>query len=55
MLELIVWDKDLVKKEYLGEASLELQDWFGDKPAKAYDDPDNKVSFPYAMKCTFSE
>ena len=44
VLELIVWDKDLVKKDYLGEASLELQDWFGDKPAKAFDDPSNKVS-----------
>ena len=43
VLELIVWDKDLVKKDYLGEASLELQDWFKDKPCKAFDDPGNKV------------
>jgi hypothetical protein len=27
-LELLVWDKDLIKKEYLGEISLSLDDWF---------------------------
>lgn len=29
VLELILWDKDmLMKKEYLGEAALPLEDWF---------------------------
>jgi phosphatidylserine decarboxylase len=27
-LELVVWDKDLIKKDYLGEASLSLDEWF---------------------------
>lgn len=32
-LELIVWDKDLIKKDYLGEVSLSLDEWF--KPAES--------------------
>jgi C2 domain len=28
VLELVLWDKDVLKKEYLGEAGLPLEDWF---------------------------
>jgi hypothetical protein len=27
-IELIAWDKDTIGKDYLGEASLPLEDWF---------------------------
>ncbi|KLO15227.1 hypothetical protein SCHPADRAFT_871290 [Schizopora paradoxa] len=44
-LELIVWDKDMLKKDYLGEASLSIEDWFGDASAssKDFEDPNNKA------------
>ncbi len=46
-LELIVWDKDMLKKEYLGEASLSIGDWFGDaSSSKDFEDPTNKVCDP---------
>ena len=32
VIELIAWDKDLVGKEYLGEAALPLEEWFKDAP-----------------------
>jgi hypothetical protein len=28
VLELVVWDKDYLGKDYLGEADLPLDDWF---------------------------
>ncbi|KIM40811.1 hypothetical protein M413DRAFT_446183 [Hebeloma cylindrosporum] len=31
VLELVIWDKDMLKKEYLGEVALPLEDWFTDK------------------------
>lgn len=31
-IELIAWDKDSFRKEYLGEAALPLEDWFQDAP-----------------------
>jgi phosphatidylserine decarboxylase len=31
VIEIVVWDKDLLKKEYLGEVSVPLDDWFIDK------------------------
>ena len=33
VLELVIWDKDMLRKEYLGEVSLPLplEDWFADK------------------------
>lgn len=43
VLELIVWDKDMLKKDYLGEASLQLEDWFKDKNIKDFDDTNNEV------------
>ena len=44
VLELVVWDKDSVlRKYYLGEVALPLEDWFRDDNAYAFDDPHNKV------------
>lgn len=37
-LELVVLDKDLLKKEYLGEAVLRLPDWFPSGRAHSFDD-----------------
>lgn len=44
MLELIVWDKDVLTKDYLGEASISLADWFKDGAARGFEDPDNDVN-----------
>ena len=43
VLELIVWDKDVLKKDYLGEAWIPLDDWFRDGRAYAFDDMNNNV------------
>lgn len=43
VLELVVWDKDVLKKDYLGEAWIPLEDWFRDGNAFAFDDLNNKV------------
>lgn len=43
VVEFVVWDKDMLRKEYLGEANIPLEDWFRDGNAFAFDDPDNKV------------
>ncbi|KAI0067215.1 hypothetical protein BV25DRAFT_1819523 [Artomyces pyxidatus] len=40
-VEFVVWDKDLLKKEYMGEHALPLEDWFKGT-AYAFDDPDNE-------------
>ncbi|KAF7793754.1 hypothetical protein EIP86_004873 [Pleurotus ostreatoroseus] len=42
VLELIIWDKDVLKKDYLGEVSIPLEDWFRDNNAFAFDDPNNR-------------
>lgn len=39
-LELVIWDKDMLRKEYIGEVSLRVEDWF--KGAVAFDDPANE-------------
>ncbi|KAF8808440.1 hypothetical protein BYT27DRAFT_7188951 [Phlegmacium glaucopus] len=31
VVELVVWDKDMLTKDYLGEVALPLEDWFVDK------------------------
>ncbi|KAA1476264.1 hypothetical protein DENSPDRAFT_884196 [Dentipellis sp. KUC8613] len=41
VVELVVWDKDMLKKDYLGEAALPLEDWFKDSKY-AFDDPGNE-------------
>ncbi|KAI0311126.1 phosphatidylserine decarboxylase-domain-containing protein [Amylostereum chailletii] len=40
-VELVVWDKDMLKKDYLGEHALPLEDWFRES-AYAFDDPNNE-------------
>lgn len=52
VVEFIVWDKDLMSKDYLGEVSLPLEDWFVDRAngtdrAFAFDDPGNQVRILY--------
>lgn len=42
-VELVVWDKDMLKKEYLGEATLPLDNWFRQEGVYAFDDPNNQV------------
>lgn len=44
VLELIIWDKDVLKKEYMGEVSIPLEDWFRDNNAFPFEDPNNRVS-----------
>lgn len=48
VVEIIVWDKDMLKKEYLGEVALPLEDWFVDKASGkervyGFDQPGNEV------------
>lgn len=43
VIELVVWDKDMLKKDYLGEVSVPLEDWFRNDNAFAFDDANNKV------------
>jgi phosphatidylserine decarboxylase len=50
-VEIIIWDKDRVGKEYLGEVNLGLHDWWGPRsswhdnaPPIGFSDDDNKVS-----------
>jgi len=31
LVELVVWDKQTLRNEYLGEVSIPLEDWFCDK------------------------
>ncbi|RPD72321.1 hypothetical protein L226DRAFT_537138 [Lentinus tigrinus ALCF2SS1-7] len=42
VVELVVWDKDMLKKDYLGEAWIPIEDWFRDGNAFAFDDMNNK-------------
>jgi len=41
VLEFVVWDKDMLRKEYLGEHALPLDEWFKGN-AFAFDDHDNQ-------------
>ncbi|KAJ7198252.1 phosphatidylserine decarboxylase-domain-containing protein [Mycena pura] len=45
VVELVLWDKDMLRKDYLGEAGVAVEDWFGTR-AKAWDDPGN---VPFAV------
>ena len=45
VVELVVWDKDVIKKDYLGEAWIPIEDWFRDGNAIPFNDPSNKVRF----------
>ncbi|KAF8175264.1 hypothetical protein K438DRAFT_1771215 [Mycena galopus ATCC 62051] len=39
VVELVVWDKDMLRKDYLGEARIAVEDWFTDSRPKAWDAP----------------
>lgn len=42
-IELVIWDKNkLMKKEYLGEVAIPIEEWFPGT-ALAFDDPNNEV------------
>jgi phosphatidylserine decarboxylase len=44
--ELVVWDKDMLTKEYLGKVALPLDDWFKGKEGSVlgFDNPSYRVS-----------
>lgn len=44
VLELVLWDKDTFRKDYLGEVALHLEDWFKDGTSVSFEDPGNEVS-----------
>ena len=37
-----MWDKDILKKDYLGEVAVPLDDWFNDREL-GFDHPRNTV------------
>ncbi|KAI9511934.1 phosphatidylserine decarboxylase-domain-containing protein [Russula earlei] len=41
VLEFVVWDKDMLRKEYMGEYAFPLDEWFRGN-AFAFNDPDNQ-------------
>jgi phosphatidylserine decarboxylase len=41
-VEFVVWNKDGLRKEYMGEHALPLDEWFKGN-AFAFDDPDNQA------------
>ena len=45
VVELVVWDKDMPMKKYLGEVALPLDDWFKGEEGSTlgFDDPANQV------------
>ena len=44
---LVVWDKDMLTKEYLREVALPLDDWFRGEEGSAlgFNDPGNQVGY----------
>jgi phosphatidylserine decarboxylase len=56
VVEFVVWDKDMLSKEYLGEVALPLDDWFVDKQTGrersfGFDHPGNEVSLYLRTFC----
>ena len=49
VIEAVIWDKDVVGKEYLGEVSIPLEDWFRNDNSLDFEDPDNKVCPTYLV------
>ena len=41
-LKFVVWDKDMIGKDFLGKNALSINEWFKET-AIAFDDPGNKV------------
>jgi Ca2+-dependent lipid-binding protein len=46
-IELVLWDKDLIGKDYLGEVSIPLSQWFDLSGARSYEDKKNAVRLIY--------
>lgn len=42
-LELVVWDKDKFRKDYLGEVALPIEEWFKEGQAISFSDSQNEV------------
>lgn len=40
----ILWDKDMLSKDYLGEVAIPLEDWLNNGSSFAFNDLNNKVS-----------
>ncbi|KAF8188151.1 hypothetical protein K438DRAFT_1594437, partial [Mycena galopus ATCC 62051] len=43
VVELVVWDKDMLRKDYLGKAGIAVEDWFTNSRPKVWDAPGNVV------------
>ncbi len=48
VIELVIWDKDVLRKDYLGKVSIPLDDWFRDDNAFPFDDSNNRVRTRYS-------
>ncbi|THV04718.1 hypothetical protein K435DRAFT_774272 [Dendrothele bispora CBS 962.96] len=46
VLELVVWDKDLLKKDYLGEGGVLVSDWFKEGQKLQWDPESDVISIP---------
>jgi phosphatidylserine decarboxylase len=51
VVKLVVWDKDMLMKEYLSKVASLLHDWFRQEGVYAFDDPNNQVC-QYSRLCT---
>lgn len=49
VIELVIWDKDMLKKDYLGEVSIPLDSWFRSEDGFAFDHPNNEVSVQFGI------
>jgi phosphatidylserine decarboxylase len=49
MLELVLWDKDTFKKDYLGEVSISLEEWFKEGSAISFEDHKNEVGHLFML------
>ena len=54
VLELVLWDKDTFRKDYLGEVALPMEDWFRDGASVSFEDPGNEVSICYPHESPLS-
>jgi hypothetical protein len=50
VVELVIWDKDMLMKEYFCEVTLLLDDWFRQEGIYVFDDPNNQVR-QYSQLC----
>lgn len=53
VLEMVAWDKDmLMKKDYMGEVALPLEDWFANSRPYGFDEPGNTVCQSFCLSDT---